>query len=86
MPGLGDVMDCTELVVDSVTGHACEHTDGGGGLLKFSATMVGVWPATVAEPSWKNRVEAAIKYGLSMIITIQIMVTDEQAQLSNNTI
>jgi len=51
MPGLGDVMDCTELVVDSVTGHACEHTDGGGGLLKFSATMVGVWPATVAEPS-----------------------------------
>jgi len=51
MPGLGDVIDCTELAVDSVTVHACGNTDGSGGLLKFSATIVGVWPATVAESS-----------------------------------
>lgn len=51
MPGLGDVIDCAELVADSVTAHVCGQTDSGGGLLKFSATMVGVCPATVAEVS-----------------------------------
>ena len=51
MPGLGDVMDCAELVVDSVTVHDCGNTDGGGGLWKFNATIVGVWPPTVTEPS-----------------------------------
>ena len=49
MPGLGDV---TELTTDSVTAHVCGHTDSGGGLLKFSATIVGACPATAAaEPS-----------------------------------
>jgi len=51
MPGLGDVIDCAELVTVSVTAHVCGQTDNGGGLLKFSATMVGVCPATVAELS-----------------------------------
>jgi len=42
MPGLGDVMDCAELVTESVTEHACGQTDRSGGLLKLRATMVGV--------------------------------------------
>jgi len=51
MPGRGDVRDGAELMTDSVTAQVCGQTDNGGGLLKFSATIVGVCPATVAEPS-----------------------------------
>jgi len=43
MPGLGDVIDCTELDADALTVHdVCGQTDNNGGLLKLRATMVGV--------------------------------------------
>ena len=68
MPGRGEVMECAELVVDSVTGQ----TDSGAGLLKFSATTVGVCPATVDKPSWINRVAAAMKDRPPVMTTTQI--------------
>jgi len=65
MPGLGDVIDCAQLITDSVTAHVWGQTDNGGGLLKFNATIVGVCPAAVAEPSWINRIAAEMKHTTS---------------------